>query len=114
MVGVRLAVLGLILLAQPAFEQTFAVPAGWERPTRADLGPDSYDFKLRDGSDLELVARGDFNGDGNADQSELLVNRKAGMFSVFVHLAGEASSREFSEGKLAGIGGTGIRMLKPA
>jgi hypothetical protein len=113
-VGVRLGFLAAALLAPPALAQTpFVIPAGWERPAVSDLGPNSYDFKLRKGPDLELVARGDFDGDGKADQAELLVNRKAGVFSLFIHLATEAAPRELPEGKLTGIGGTGIRTLKP-
>jgi hypothetical protein len=113
-VGVRLAVLVAVLATSPALAQApFAIPPGWERPLRSDLDPGSYDFGLRKAPDLNLIARGDFNGDGKPDQAELLVNRPAASFALFIHLAGEAVPREISRRKLSQLAGVGIGALKP-
>ena len=79
------AVLFAMSLAPLADAQTTEpLPAGWERPTKADLGganpgaanlPNS-DWQARLKNKYRYVrAEGDFNGDDKWDRAEMLVNR---------------------------------------
>jgi hypothetical protein len=86
------------------------LPAGWERPARADLG--EWDARLQH-KYRYVRAEGDFNGDDKWDRAEMLVNRKEQTFALFVFLAGQSEPIKLDDGKINEIRSLGITTGKP-
>ena len=65
--------------------------ASWRTPSLAELGHDSSWRK--DDSDLYLMAKADFDGDGKEDVARLLINDKENKMGLFVTLSSEKKAQ---------------------
>ena len=120
--GLGLALFAMSLAPLADAQTTEPLPAGWERPTKADLGganPDAasspnYDWQARLKNKYRYVrAEGDFNGDDKWDRAEMLVNRKAQTYATFAFLSGQNEPIKLDEGPIRQIAGHGIATGKP-
>jgi hypothetical protein len=101
------------MTAGPAHAQNPPVlPFGWERPTDKDLAGTNWEFR-QDKPDRSVRAEGDFNGDGQPDRAELLLDRMTKQYALFVFLAGANAPIELDRGKLDELGRIGIYAGKP-
>jgi hypothetical protein len=90
---------------------TFAqltLPSGWRRPTTAEAAG-QWRRKSPNGF---LVVKADFDGDGQKDVAELLVEEKGKRGGLFVRLSGENSGWQ-SLHQFQGLFDLGIRVVRP-
>lgn len=87
------------------------LPAGWERPTDADLAGPNWQFR-NDRPDRHARAVADFDGDGAADTAELLLDQKNQKVALFVFLSGQPPMK-LEESRIGRIGNWGIAVQKP-
>jgi hypothetical protein len=107
----QLGIVSLILLSpRPAFAQ-YSLPTGWRKPALAET-----DGEWRKKSPTRfLLAKGDFDGDGQEDTAELLVDLPGKHFGLFVKLAGAAGWQRLDggEGDIKDLAEFGISPVKP-
>ena len=103
---VGLALFSALLCAAPAVAQLPPLPAGWVRPTDADL-QGNWEFR-KDSPGRDVRIRADFNGDGRQDSAELLINRPAKAFALFAFLDGAPVPMELTRADLKFLGSMGI------
>ena len=110
--GIGLLTLATMMAGAAHAQGLPAAPPGWTRAAEADLaGPDWESRK--DKPHRYVRAEGDFNGDGQADRAELLVNRTTQRFGLFVFLAGAKAATELDGGKLGELTRLGISTQQP-
>jgi hypothetical protein len=86
------------------------LPKGWRRPTKAES---SDDWRNKSRSRF-LVVSGDFDGDGQPDVAELLVNPSRKRWALFVKLQSTGRwQRVGDENEMEWFGGMGIHLVKP-
>ena len=113
--GVRLIFRGSILLGffltvlplRPVFAQQ-ALPTGWRKPKPAE----ATGAWRRKSATKFLVVRGDFDGDGQSDVAELLVDDSGRHFSLFVWLSSRRDWQSVHGGG-APLGNLGIDIVHP-
>ena len=98
--------------AAPAPKAADGLPDGWERPTDADLAGPNLQFR-KNKPQRYLRAEGDFDGDGQADRAEILVNRKTLTFAVYAFASKSPAPTELVDGKITDVGRMGISTAKP-
>jgi hypothetical protein len=94
----RFAVLFLALLVVPVSAFAVPIPAGWRLPNAEDRR-DEWS-----GADAPFHIRGDFNGDGIADEAWILFRERSSAWAVFAFLgaaAGPARAIKLAEERTA-------------
>jgi hypothetical protein len=89
-----------------------ALPDGWERPIDADLAGPNLKFRQNKPQRF-LRADGDFDGDGQADRAEILVNRQNRTFAVYAFASKLPAPIELADGNITDVGRMGISAAKP-
>ena len=93
---------------------TSAKDDSWRPPTNAELGS-AADQKWREAEpDRFLIVRGDFDGDGKADEARLMVRGDGKAFALFVKLAARAEAEKLDEfPDLSRLPNLGIKRVAP-
>src|SRR5262245_34058728 len=88
------------------------LPDGWERPTDADLAGPNLQFRSNK-PQRYLRADGDFDGDGQSDRVEMLVNRSTRTFAVYAFVSKSPTPIELADGRIGDVARMGISSAKP-
>lgn len=102
----------IALSAGAASAQIPAAPAGWTKPSDADLqGPNWDARKAKPARDLRVEA--DFNGDGKPDAAELLVNRREKSYALYAFLNGASAPVQIVASRLEFLPTMGLATAAP-
>ena len=100
----------LIVVLLSSLSAAQELPRGWRRPTNAEA---SDDWRSKSRTRF-LIASGDFDGDGNADFAELLVNPSHKKWALFVKLQSAGQwQRVGDENGMDWLPSMGIHLVKP-
>jgi hypothetical protein len=104
--------IGIALSAGAASAELPSAPAGWVKPSDADLqGPNWNVRQAKPNRDLRAEA--DFNGDGKADAAELLVNRRDKTYALYAFLDGAKEPVQIVASRLEFLPTMGLSVAKP-
>src|SRR5208283_460278 len=85
------------------------LPTGWRKPTLSEA---KGGWRSRSATRF-LIARGDFDGDGQRDLAELLVSDSGKEFGLWVQLSSQGGDWQMIHSGPAPLGELGIYIVRP-